>query len=194
MLPPAALPAAPYTPWPAPPSVVTLLPRVLGNGAGGAPLRVLGATVTSKVVAEQTNNAYALFELACPPGAGAPVQRGREDLVVFVLEGELTLTVDWREHRAGPGASAFVPRGTPHGYRNASGRPARALLLCAPGAGREGLFAALDAWARVGGPGGGPPDVRVLPAICAEFGVELLSESCLPSCGGALPPAAAPPS
>jgi mannose-6-phosphate isomerase-like protein (cupin superfamily) len=157
---------------------VALLPSLIAaGGPGGAPLRVLGAEVTPKITADQTNNAYALFEVACPPGFAAPPQHGREDEVYFVLDGELTITVDWREHRAGPGACAFVPRGTPHGYRNDTDRPARALLLCAPGARRAAMFAALDAWGRGGGPGGGPPDVRLLPTICAAFGVELVADA-----------------
>jgi quercetin dioxygenase-like cupin family protein len=176
---PSLAPApAPYAPWPAAPSASALLPRLLAAGAsaGGLPLVVLGATVTPKVAAAQTNNAYAIFEVVCPPGAGAPPHREREDEVVFVLEGELTLMVDWREHRAGPGACAFVPRGTPHGYRNASGRPARALVLYAPGADKEAMFVALAAWGRSGGPGGGPPDVNAAAAICREFGVERLAD------------------
>jgi quercetin dioxygenase-like cupin family protein len=170
--------APPYAPWPAAPSAPALLPRLLAAGAsaGGPPLHLLGATVTPKVTAAQTNNAYTIFEVVCPPGAGAPPHREREDEVVFVLDGELTLMVDWREHRAGPGACAFVPRGTPHAYRNVSGRPARALVLCAPGAAREAMFAALAAWAGSGGPGGGPPDVNAAAAICREFGVELLAD------------------
>ncbi len=173
---PAARAAAAYAPWPAPPNALALLPAVVAAGATarGAPLRVLGHEVVPKVAADQTNNAYAVFEVVVPPRASAPPQRGREDVVCFVLEGELTLTVDWREHRAAAGACAFVPRGAPHAFRNDSGRPARVLLLCAPGAAREALFAALDAWGRGGGPGGGPPDVRLVPVICAEFGVELL--------------------
>jgi quercetin dioxygenase-like cupin family protein len=180
----ASLPPGPYTPWPTPPAAAALLPRVLAAGAscapGGAgaraPLHALGVAVTPKVAAAQTNDAYALFEVACPPGAGAPAQRGREDAVVFVLEGELALTVGGCEHRAAAGACAFVPRGTAHAYRNAGPRPARALVLCTPGAAREGLYAALDAWGRGGGPGGGPPDVRVLPALFAAFGAELVSD------------------
>jgi quercetin dioxygenase-like cupin family protein len=174
----ASLPAGPYAPWPAAPDAAALLPRLIAAGApagaAGARLRALGVALTPKVTADQTNNAYAIFEAELPPGAGVPAQRGRDDLVLYVLEGELVLAVDWREHRAPAGACAFVPRGTPHAYRNAGRRPARALLVHAPGAARADLYAALDAWGRGGGPGGGPPDVRVLPAIFGAFGAELL--------------------
>jgi hypothetical protein len=90
----ASLAAAPRAPWPAAPDATALLPRLLtagAAGAAGAPLHALGVTLTPKVLAGQTNNAYAIFEAAVAPGAGAPAQRGRDDLVVFVLEGELAL-------------------------------------------------------------------------------------------------------
>jgi hypothetical protein len=90
------------------------------------------------VLAGQTNNAYASSRPPSPR-RGAPAQRGRDDLVVFVLEGELALRRRLaRDHRAPAGACAFVPRGT----RTPTATPARArarVLVSAPGAAREGL-------------------------------------------------------
>jgi quercetin dioxygenase-like cupin family protein len=146
-----------------------------GECAGAtAPLRVLGETVTVKVSAAQTGGGFALFELACPPGSGVPTHRDPEDETFLVLEGALTLAVGDAEYVVGAGGCAFVPRGTAHAYSNRGGAAVQALVLCAPGAAKEAMFAALDAWGRAGGPGGGPPDVNVVGAICAAHGVELV--------------------
>jgi quercetin dioxygenase-like cupin family protein len=137
-------------------------------------MQVLADTVTLKVGSAQTGGAYALFEIACPPGAGVPFHRDPEDETFLVLEGALTLAVGDAEHVVREGGCAFVPRGTAHAYANRGDAAVRALVLCAPGAAKEAMFAALDAWGRAGGPGGGPPDVNAVGAICAAHGVELV--------------------
>ena len=149
-------------------------PALVPPGAGTT-LRVLDDTVTVKVDGSQTGGALAVFEVVVPAGSGAPPHRDPEDEVFYVLDGELTVTVDGAERRAAAGACVVIPRGTPHAYRNTGGRAARTLVLSAPAGNKTLMFAALERWARVGGPGGGPPDVNVVAAICRAHGVELLA-------------------
>lgn len=61
----------------------------------------------------------------------------------FVLAGTVALFNGERWTRASPGDFLFVPEGGVHGFRNDSSEPVSLLILFAPGAPREGYFAAL---------------------------------------------------
>jgi hypothetical protein len=75
----------------------------------------------------------------------------REDEVFLVLDGEVWFDVDGQHHLAGPGASAYMPRGVPHTFRVKS-PVARMVGIMSPGA-FEHLFRNL----------GVPADERTLP-------------------------------
>jgi quercetin dioxygenase-like cupin family protein len=176
------MPCAPPAGWgayrpPAAPSPARAAAVLAAGECAGAtaPLRVLGETVTVKVSAAQTGGGFALFELACPPGSGVPTHRDPEDETFYVLEGALALRVGGADRVLEAGGCAFVPAGVAHAYANRGDRAARVLVAVTPGAAKEAMFAALDAWGRSGGPGGGPPDVRAVPGICAGHGVELVA-------------------
>ena len=63
---------------------------------------------------------------------------------VYVLEGELVLTVGDREHRAEAGSWMQVPAGVPHRIASAGAEPARFLNLHAPSCGFGAFVRALD--------------------------------------------------
>lgn len=54
------------------------------------------------------------------------------DESMFMLEGEILMHVDGREHRVGPGGLAVAPRGVPHAFMVLSDT-ARLLCLHTPG-------------------------------------------------------------
>jgi len=55
-----------------------------------------------------------LLDITYPAGVGSPEHRHDHDSVVYVLEGELTGTIDGAPVRLGPGDTALHPRGVPH--------------------------------------------------------------------------------
>ncbi len=55
-----------------------------------------------------------------------------EDDSFYVLEGELTFSVDGEEVVAGPGTFVLVPPGVPHGFANRGDEVARCLNVHAP--------------------------------------------------------------
>lgn len=82
---------------------------------------------------EQTGGAYCLAEATVPPGGGPPPHyHTREEESFYVLEGEITFTVDGRTVLGAPGTFVQIPRGTPHAFKNNSAVPARMLIQCAP--------------------------------------------------------------
>ena len=55
-----------------------------------------------------------------------------EDDSFYMLEGELTFTVDGEEVVAGPGTFVLVPPGVPHTFANRGDQPARFVNVHAP--------------------------------------------------------------
>jgi len=124
----------------------------LEPGAG----RRIGTQVTLKVGETQTPNLLAV-ECKFPPGfdVGAHIHSTHEE-IFYVLEGEVEMFAfepkvrtiepgswtDWestegaRAMRAQPGSVMYVPRGTPHGFRNPGKVPMRFLMVATP-AGHE---------------------------------------------------------
>lgn len=55
-----------------------------------------------------------------------------EDDSFYILEGELTFTVDGEEVVAGPGTFVLVPPGVPHTFSNPSNEPTKFVNVHAP--------------------------------------------------------------
>jgi len=87
----------------------------------------------------QTGGAFALIELVERQAPPRHIHH-REDELIYVLEGELSVEIDGERFRAPAGAAVLVPRGCVHGFAIEEG-PARLLVLVTP-AGLEGLFLA----------------------------------------------------
>ncbi|MGB8170701.1 MAG: cupin domain-containing protein [Chthoniobacteraceae bacterium] len=82
---------------------------------------------------EQTGGAYCLSEAIVPPGGGPPPHyHTREEEQFYVLDGEITFTVDGEEIVGRRGMFVQIPRGTPHAFKNKSDAPARMLIMCTP--------------------------------------------------------------
>lgn len=138
-------------------------------GPGGGVYRIVAT-------ASQTRNTHFAFEAIEPPGGGPPLHiHTREEEFFSVIEGEITFWIDGRVIKAGPGGSAFVPRGVAHCFKNSSDRPARLLVLFTPGD-IEGFF-------EYGAPlsnGRAPSDHQLrerLGALAPRFGLDLLGPS-----------------
>lgn len=93
-----------------------------------------GTGVTVKASATETDGLCTVWEGRVPPGtlgAGSHYHRERDELF-YVLEGELVLRVGDETHSARAGTFAFVPRGTVHGFHNASSDHATLLVVHHP--------------------------------------------------------------
>lgn len=141
---------------------------VLAPGAGDV-VDVLGAPAIYKARAESTGGRLSIFEQAIPAGYGVPPHRhAAEDEAMYVLEGEIDLDGEDGACRVGAGAFVFLPRGRFHSFRNAGPAPARALVICTPGAALERCF---KEFAAAGARGALAPEA--LTAIAAGHGVEI---------------------
>jgi quercetin dioxygenase-like cupin family protein len=103
-------------------------------------LWVVGDLMTIKATGEQTNGAYAAFEIAVSPGNGTPPHtHTNEDESFYILEGEVEFLVQGRNFVAPAGALVHAPKGIQHGYRNAAAKPAKMVVWAIP-AGLENFF------------------------------------------------------
>jgi mannose-6-phosphate isomerase-like protein (cupin superfamily) len=107
---------------------------------------VLGGSIAVRLRAEQTDGRLGLVEQVVPGGYPGPAMHVHPDFdeTFYVIEGTLAFRVGDHAYEASAGTVAFVPRGTPHTFANASVEPSRSLVLVTPG-GFESYFEELIA-------------------------------------------------
>src|SRR6516162_6326168 len=98
--------------------------RFLVNKPGeGRTVAVVGDVYRFLATGEDTSGKYALFEALVPPGGGPPPHvHSREEEGFYVLEGEITFTIDDKRLVASAGMFANMPVGTPHSFKNESSK------------------------------------------------------------------------
>ncbi|MGA3399883.1 MAG: cupin domain-containing protein [Acetobacteraceae bacterium] len=131
--------------------------------SSGEQLNILGTVMVVKLDAD----GVFVAENVVPPGCGAPLHvHDAEDEIFSILEGELTLISEAGETKARPGDTVWLPRGVPHGFRNATEQTVRALVFANPGARIAAMFRQFDRACSLG-----PVVPERIGAICAEHGV-----------------------
>ena len=118
-----------------------------------------------------------MFDWTIPAGfsTGLHVHRVQEE-TFYVLEGEITFTVNGERVVAKAGTFANMPVGTPHSFRNESDRPARMLISVAP-AGLEQMFFDVGVPLAEGATTAPPPtkdEIENLMAVAPSYGIEIL--------------------
>ena len=142
----------------------------------GRTIAVVGDVYRFLATGEDTNGRYALLEAVVPPGGGPPPHvHSREEEGFYVLEGEITFTVNGEKVVATAGTFANMPVGTPHSFKNESGQPAKMLILVAP-AGLEQMFFEVGVPLAAGATTALLPakdEIEKLIAIAPRYGVEI---------------------
>lgn len=134
----------------------------------GDDVDVLGAPIRIKSAGRADQLFFADHPM--PAGYAVPMHvHETEDELFYILDGELTLMGEAGETVAGAGSFVHLPRGVPHGFRNAGDREIRMLVITTPGGSLEGVFRGLDAAAARG-----PLDPPAIAAITAANAVQML--------------------
>lgn len=82
----------------------------------------------------ETMDKFCLVECLVPVGAGAPPNRhAGETEAFYVLDGQVGFMVDGTDILAGPGDHIAIPDGAVHAFQAVGDRPARLLIINAPG-------------------------------------------------------------
>jgi quercetin dioxygenase-like cupin family protein len=149
-------------------------PKIIPNGEGKH-VWAMGVHVTIRITSEVTNGLYSVFEDVVPPGAGPPLHtHTKEDETMFILEGELEVTLGEQTHTVGPGTFIHMPRGAAHRFKNMKDRPVRMLLSYTPG-GFEKWFTDIGTPATKDSQGKGPEikpeDIKRAVTAAEGYGV-----------------------
>lgn len=149
---------------------------ILKNPGEGRTIGVVGDVYRFLATGEETNGKYALFEALVPPGGGPPPHvHSREEEGFYVLEGEITFTINGERVVVAAGMFANMPVGTPHSFKNESNKPAKMLISLAP-AGLENMFFEVGVPLAEGATTTLPPTkegIEKLLAIAPNYGVEI---------------------
>lgn len=143
----------------------------------GRTAAVVGDVYRFLATGEDTSGRYALWEALVPPGGGPPPHvHSREEEGFYVLEGEITFTINGDKIVANAGMFANMPVGTPHSFKNESDKPAKMLISVAP-AGLEQMFFEVGVMLAEGATTAPPPsreEIEKLLAIAPKYGIEIL--------------------
>lgn len=107
---------------------------------GGKHVAVAGDINSILASKDDTGGTYSVVEAKVfPDGGPAPHIQTREHEGFYVLEGEITFTVEKKEIIAKPGTFVNVPPNVTHSFKNRTDTLAKMLIILAPG-GLENLF------------------------------------------------------
>ena len=142
----------------------------------GGTIAVVGDVYRFLATGEDTNGRYAMWEAIVPPGGGPPPHvHSREEEGFYILEGEITLHIGDERVAATAGMFANMPVGTPHSFKNESGKPAKMLISIAPAGLEQMLFEIGVPLAH--GTTTAPPltneEIAKLLAIAPKYGIEV---------------------
>src|SRR5580698_1531117 len=113
---------------------------IIRTAGEGRTIAVVGDVYRFLATGDDTDGKYAIWEAIVPPGGGPPPHvHSREEEGFYVLEGEITLSINGERTVAKAGTFANLPVGVLHSFKNESKSTARMLISVAP-AGLEQMF------------------------------------------------------
>jgi len=142
----------------------------------GRTIAVVGDVYRFLATGDETNGKYAIWEAIVPPGGGPPPHvHSREEEGFYILEGEITFTVNGEKIVALAGMFANMPVGTPHSFKNERNVQAKMLISVAP-AGLEQMFLEVGVPLTEDATTALPPtkeDIEKLLAVAPKYGIEI---------------------
>ena len=133
-----------------------------------------GGVHTWKARQAETNGAFLLFEDTMDGGKATPLHTHPDsDESMYILEGEIIMHMDGREHRIRTGGLAVDPRGVPHAFLAVS-TVVRMLCLHTPGVSEAFYWDASEPLAAGDPPSGLVDFDRVRASAMKNGGIELL--------------------
>lgn len=136
---------------------------IRGEGEGERLWFAGGGLWTMKATSEETGGAFILVENRMTKGKTTPLHtHPKQDETLIVLEGEILVYAEGREHRVGPRGVAVAPRGAPHAFMVTS-ESALILTLQTPGSG-EAFYRDASEPSTEDTDAGRPPDLDRLRA------------------------------
>lgn len=147
----------------------SLKPSIVQHNEGRV-LHAFGDVGTVMLRGEQTGGAFTVLFDETPPGAGPPMHvHSKEDELFLIVEGTVSFFANDRWTDVGPGGVVFMPRGTPHTYRNRTNTHTKQWIMATPSGFEKCFIACADEFARANG-----PDQGRIVELLRQQGIELL--------------------
>lgn len=119
------------------------LGQVIKPGSAPDTLTTDSGTFRPLITSKDTQGAYATSEIMEHTNYMTSLHRHNTfDESLYILAGYLTVHLNGKTHRLGPGSLVFIPKGTPHAQGNLDTEPLRFLLTTTPSAGFDGFMEA----------------------------------------------------
>src|SRR5207247_8901392 len=113
--------------------ITTAPPFSMTRPGEGRTIALVGDVYRFLAVSGDTDGKYALWEAIVPPGGGPPPHvHSREEEGFYVLEGEITFTIDGKPRIATAEMFANMPVGMPHSFKKENKKPAKKLIYIDP--------------------------------------------------------------
>lgn len=142
----------------------------------GRTIAIVGDVYRFLATGEDTHGKYAMLEAIVRPGGGPPPHvHSREEEGFFVLDGEITFTINGERVVATAGMFVNTPVGTPHSFTNEGNKPAKLVITLAP-AGLEQMFFEFGVPLAEGATTALPPTKEVIEkllAVAPKYGIEI---------------------
>lgn len=123
--------------------------------ADGESVWLSGDVYTVKLDKNTTKGRISFLDSSIPPGSGAPCHLHTDaDEIIFVVTGQVNVTLNGEEKVAREGDTIFIPKHTEHGFKNVGLYAARLLFYFNP-SGVERFFLEAGIKAK---PGIAPPE------------------------------------
>ena len=127
----------------------------------------------------ETMGKFCLVECLVPVGAGAPPNHhAGETESFYIVEGQVGFMVDGEETLAGPGDHVAIPDGALHAFQAVGDKPARILIINAPGTMHERFFTGIGKQLpedQSDLPEPCEPDIPSVLAIAEEVGMTIVA-------------------
>lgn len=142
----------------------------------------LGILMTFHAFPDEVMDKYCLVDAVVPPGLGAPPNSHAGETESFVvIDGEVEFMIDGNVTQVGAGQSVVIPDGAVHAFSAKGDRPARVLILNAPGQMHAQFFTELGTPVMddrtTPAPMDGPPDVAAVVAVAERVGMTIMAPS-----------------
>jgi mannose-6-phosphate isomerase-like protein (cupin superfamily) len=140
--------------------------RKLGSGEN---VGAIGLGIYVRLVGQDTEGAYSLFEYVVPPGLGGPPTHvhTRQDELFVCVAGKVAVQLAGVEHTLAVGESLLMPRNVPHMFHNPFEEETRVVAVVSP-AGLEEYYRDLSALPP------GPRDMTKVAEIMSKHGLRLV--------------------
>ena len=127
----------------------------------------------------ETMGKFCFVECLVPVGAGAPPNHHAGEAEAFyVVDGQVGFMVDGKEILAGPGDHISIPDGAVHAFQAVGDKPARLLIINAPGNMHDRFFTGIGKPLpenQTEPPEIREPDIPSVMAMAEEVGMTILS-------------------